>query len=144
MLLRILKKDLQRRKTTNIILLVFIMLASMFISSSVNNAAAVLGGIDSFWEKANMPELMAAYSQLAAVEDTLTQMGSVDSYDAVPGVVLSTSQLTYNGVAVEQSSPYLIPFVEQQLLFFDENNESITAVAPGTVRVSATSCVQRG
>ena len=94
MFLRILKKDLQRRKTTNVILLVFIMLASMFISSSVNNAAAVLGGIDSFWEKANMPELMAAYSQLAAVEDTLTQLDSVDSYDAVPGVVLSTSQLT--------------------------------------------------
>lgn len=144
MFLRILKKDLQRRKTTNVILLVFIMLASMFISSSVNNAAAVLGGIDSFWEKANMPELMAAYSQLAAVEDTLTQLDSVDSYDAVPGVVLSTSQLTYNGVAVEQSSPYLMPFVEQQLLFFDENNDPITEVAPGTVRVSATSMRKAG
>lgn len=139
MFFRILKKDLQRRKTTNAILLVFIMLASMFISSSVNNAAAVLGGIDSFWEKANMPDFLAASFQTDIVEDTLAKLESVDSYDAVPAVVLGTSQLTCNGVAVEQSSPYLIPFVEQQLLFFDESNESITEVAPGTVRVSATS-----
>ena len=130
MFLRILKKDLQRRKNTNVILLVFIMLASTFISSSVNNAAAVLGGIDSLWEKANMPDLLTASIQTDMVEDTLAKLESMDSYDAVPAVVLGTSQLICNGVAVEQSSPYLIPFVEQQLLFFDESNEPITEVCP--------------
>lgn len=144
MFFRILKKDLQRRKATNAILLVFILLASMFFSSSVNNAMAVLGGIDSFSEKAHAPNLLAASLQNEAVAELLAGLKSVDSCDVVSAVVLDTDQLTHNGKAVESFSPYLIPFAEQKLTYFDENNEPITEVAPGTVRVSATSMRQAG
>ena len=144
MFFSILKKDLQRRKITNLILLVFILLASMFISSSVNNTVAVLGGIDSFCEKANMPDLLATHLQVSEVESVLSRMDSVDSYDAVPGVVLTPSQLTCRGEVVENSGPYMIPFVEQKLIFFDENNAPITQVAPGTVRVAASSMRKAG
>ena len=41
MYLRILKKDLKRKKAMNVILLVFIILATMFVSSSVNNIISV-------------------------------------------------------------------------------------------------------
>ncbi len=144
MFLRILKKDLQRQKAANIILLVFIMLAAMFFSSSVNNVIAVLGGIDSFWEKANMPELLAICFRSPEAESTLADMECVDFCDAVPLTVLLTDQLTCNGETVEEYSPFLIPLVEQKLLFFDENNAPITEVAPGTVRVSATTMRSAG
>lgn len=144
MFLRILKKDLQRRKATNAILLVFIMLASMFFSSSVNNVLAVLGGIDSFSEKAHAPDLLAASTQDDAVEELLAGLESVDSCDAVSAAVPGAQQLTHNGKAVGDFSPYLIRFTEQKLTYFDENNEPITEVAPGTVRVSAASMRQAG
>lgn len=144
MFFRILKKDLQRRKTTNAILLVFIMLASMFISSSVNNVMAVLGGIDSFSEKAQAPDLLAASMQDDTLEELLAGLESVDSCDVVSSAVLGTQQLTHNGKAVEDFSPYLIPLAEQTLVYFDENNDPITYVAPGTVRVSASSMRQAG
>ena len=144
MFLTILKKDSKRRKATNAILLVFVLLASMFFSSSVNNVLAVLGGIDSFSEKAHAPDLLAASTQDAPVEELLAGLKSVDSCDVVSANVLYTQQLTHNGKTVEDTSPYLIRFAEQKLTYFDENNEPITEVAPGTVRVSAASMRQAG
>ena len=144
MFLTILKKDAKRRKATNAILLVFIILAAMFFSSSVNNVLAVLGGIDSFSEKAHAPDLLAASTQDDPVEELLAGLESVDSCDVVSAAVLYAQQLTHNGKTVEDTSPYLIPFAEQKLTYFDENNEPITEVAPGTVRVSAASMRQAG
>ena len=144
MFFRILKKDLQRRKTTNVILLVFIMLASMFISSSINNVLAIMNGIDYFWERANMPDLVAVGIQTSNGEDAIAQLETIDSYDVIPLRVLDTDQLTHDEKAVEHFSPYMIPYVEQTLLFFDESNNPIQEVAPGTVRVSATSMREAG
>ncbi len=56
MYLRILKKDLKRKKTMNAILLVFIIFAAMFIASSVNNMFTVLTALDSYFEKADVPD----------------------------------------------------------------------------------------
>ena len=96
MFFRILKKDLQRRKTTNVILLVFIMLASMFISSSINNVLAIMNGIDYFWERANMPDLVAVGIQTSNGEDAIAQLETIDSYDVIPLRVLDTDQLTHD------------------------------------------------
>lgn len=46
MFLRILKKDLKRKKTMNVILLIFVILCSTFAAASVNNIIAVTGGLD--------------------------------------------------------------------------------------------------
>ena len=54
----------------------------------------------------------------------------MDELVKLNGQALEEMERICNGVAVEQSSPYLIPFVEQQLLFFDESNEPITEVCP--------------
>ena len=51
---RILKKDLKRKKTMNIILLLFVVLCSMFAAASVNNIIAVVGGLDYYFEKAEL------------------------------------------------------------------------------------------
>ena len=137
MFFRILKKDLQRRKATNAILMVFIMLASMFISSSVNNVMAVLGGIDSFWEKASMPHLVSVYTTDVPEEDIVASLEYVDSCDTIPVLYVNTNQLTHEGRALEEFTPYVFPYAEQKMLYFDENNDPITGVAPGTVRISA-------
>ena len=44
MFLRILKKDIKRKKTMNIIMLVFIILASMFVASGLNNVITIANG----------------------------------------------------------------------------------------------------
>ena len=51
MYLRILRKDLKRKKTMNIILLIFILLSATFIASSVNNIVTVSTALDYFFEK---------------------------------------------------------------------------------------------
>ena len=56
MYLRILKKDLKRKRAMNVILLVFIILASMFMSSGVSNIITVTTALDSYFEMADVPE----------------------------------------------------------------------------------------
>ena len=49
MFLRILKKDIKRKKTMNIIMLVFIILASMFVASGLNNVITIANGTNYFF-----------------------------------------------------------------------------------------------
>lgn len=49
MFLRILKKDLLRKKAMNIIVALFVILASMFVASGLNNVIAVVNGTDYFF-----------------------------------------------------------------------------------------------
>lgn len=58
MYLRILKKDLRRKRALNIILLLFITLASMFVSSSMNNILSVTTGLDNYLEMADAPDYL--------------------------------------------------------------------------------------
>lgn len=57
MFLRILKKDLKRKKTMNIILLLFVILCSMFAAAAVNNIIAVTGGIEHYFDVADVPDV---------------------------------------------------------------------------------------
>ena len=52
---RILKKDLKRKKTMNINLLLFVILCSMFAAAAVNNIIAVTGGIEHYFDAADVP-----------------------------------------------------------------------------------------
>lgn len=144
MFFSILKKDLLRSKAFTVILLVFILLASTFISSSVNNVTAVLGGIDSFWERANMPHLMALYTTAIPDKDIVLSLEHVDSCDTIPVLFVDTNQVTHEGKALEDFTPYVFPYAEQKMLYFDENNDPVTGVAPGTVWISASSMRSAG
>lgn len=59
MLLRILQKDLRRKRTMNIILLLFIILATTFLSASVNNMATLTGALEFFMDVAKVPDYIA-------------------------------------------------------------------------------------
>ena len=59
MFLRILRKDLRRKKTMNFILLLFIILATLFLASSVDNLIVVNGAIDSCIEISKAPDFFS-------------------------------------------------------------------------------------
>jgi putative ABC transport system permease protein len=58
MFLRILQKDLKRKKTMNIILFLFIVLATMFVSSGINNVVTVTNGTDYYLDKAGVGDFI--------------------------------------------------------------------------------------
>ena len=60
MFLRILKKDLKRKKTMNIIMLIFILLASMFVASGLNNVITISNGTNYFFKQAGLGDYIAA------------------------------------------------------------------------------------
>ena len=55
MFLRILKKDIKRKKNMNIILLIFVILAVTFMASSAHNLITV-STLDHYLEKAGIPD----------------------------------------------------------------------------------------
>lgn len=57
MFLRILRKDLMKRKAINCILFLFITLATVFLASSVNNILSVSSGVSYFLDYANVPDI---------------------------------------------------------------------------------------
>lgn len=59
MLLRILRKDLRRKRTMNIILLLFILLAATFLAASVNNMVTITGALDFYMDVAKVPDCIA-------------------------------------------------------------------------------------
>lgn len=70
MFLKILKKDLVKKKTMNVIMLLFIILASMFMGSSVNNFAVSTTAVNHFFEVANTADIIAI---IAGDEKTFEQ-----------------------------------------------------------------------
>lgn len=69
MFLRILQKDLMKRKVINCILFLFITLATVFLASSVNNILSVSGGISYFLDYANVPDIDAITTSRVEVDD---------------------------------------------------------------------------
>lgn len=83
MYLRILKKDLRRKRAMNIILLVFIILATVFVSSSMNNILNVTTALDNYLEMANVPDyLLITANKTGGVDadSILNSAGSVESF----------------------------------------------------------------
>lgn len=68
MYIQILKKDLKRKKTMNLILFLFIILAATFIAGSVNNLVSVMTALDTFFEKAEVPDHLVTFMDLEDAE----------------------------------------------------------------------------
>ncbi|MDE7299579.1 MAG: ABC transporter permease, partial [Lachnospiraceae bacterium] len=79
MYLRILKKDLKRKKTMNLILLIFITLAAAFIASGAGNMLSVATALDHYFELAEAPDYWFATLGKSANE-RFEQFASEHSY----------------------------------------------------------------
>ena len=98
MYLRILKKDLKRKKAMNVILLVFIILASMFVSSGVNNIISVTTALDDYFEMADAPDYIAMTrnkSGAVDVDGILNSAASVESFGKEKILYMESANVTF-------------------------------------------------
>ena len=138
---RILKKDLKRKKTMNVVLLLFVILCSMFAAASVNNIIAVTGGIDHYFELAEMPDVIVeieAYSENDAVEKILA-LPSVKDYKISRALlIMSSKNFSLNGERMNNFISPVVVFPENEILnSFDGENRKIESVEEGSFYASA-------
>ncbi len=143
MFLRILQKDLKRKRTTNIILLLFIILASMFLASSVDNLIAVNGAIDHFLSMSKVPDSIAIAltdGQDDEIADFLHEQRWLSEYEVIKGFNLANEDVT---ITECQADPAQTAYQRTNTLFiqtiptnfmkvYTEDGEELT-LKPGEV-----------
>lgn len=142
MYLRILKKDLKRKKAMNLILLVFIILAAMFVSSSVNNIISVTTALDDYFEKADAPDYFAAAMNKAGNTDLEKEFGeipSIDSFRCEKILYISKSNTKKNGKQLISSadSEMLQGDSDLSINYFLGDNSVLKKVPKGKVYITA-------
>ena len=135
MFLRILKKDLKRKKTMNIILLLFVILSSMFASASVNNINAVTGGIDRYFELAEVPDLITYLSPDCEAENEIRALPSVKEIEKTELIMTFSSKQFYcHGKQLDNFiNPASFYTVEGYgIRVFDADDKEISSVGQGS------------
>ena len=135
MYLRILKKDLKRKKTMNIILLLFVILATMFAASSANNIITVIGGLDYYFEKANISDhfVITLNNNGDEIEEFLSKQPNVKDFRREDQLFFNDKDLTKDGrkLAEFANAALLLSIDNGQLNYFDKNNEILKQVPEG-------------
>lgn len=128
MFLRILKKDLKRKRTMNIILLLFIILASMFLASSVDNLVAVGGAIDHFMEISKVPDYFVVAltdGVTDEIADFLSENRRISEYEVIDGFNLINEDVTITNC---QSDPGSNGYERTNTLFIGKIPENFMKV----------------
>lgn len=138
MYLRILKKDLKRKKTMNVILFIFIILAAMFIASSANNMTSVMTALDGYFEKAQVPDYWFVSNDTKSVE-RFESFAEDNGYDYEKQELLSVmpSDIKRNGGKFEYSSSICLSSLKNSVKIFDKNDDELTTVKDGDIYVTA-------
>lgn len=134
----ILKKDLKRKKTMNIILLIFIILAVMFVSSSANNLMAVTTALNSYFDKAGVPDYFIAAKGTAEssqnMEETIKGLDYVSECKSEKCYYASSDALEYKGIKREVGEQSIICMLDgSPTKYFDSNNNEITEINEGEI-----------
>ena len=141
MYLRILKKDLTRKKTMNCILLLFVILSAMFAASSVNNIITVSNGLDYYFEKAGMSDYFILASEPngeSTLSKTLDRESSVAVYRRENTFMCTADNFTKNGRKLADFSALALALSIDgaKLNYFDKDDCIIDSVAPGEAYMS--------
>ncbi|MEZ3439771.1 MAG: FtsX-like permease family protein [Oscillospiraceae bacterium] len=136
MYLRILKKDLKRKKTMNVILLIFVILAATFIASSTNNLTTVSSALDNFFEKAEVPDYWFASTNDADVErfEDFAEENGYD-YSISRLIQIEPRNILAEGEKLEYSNTMCLSTLGG-IKIFDKNNEEITHINDGELYVT--------
>ena len=144
MFLRMLKRDLKRKKTMNTILFLFIIIASMFMASGLNNIISVTSGLDNYFNEAGLGDyniLTMGDHALGALDEMLESTPEVKSYRKEE-VIYASQKSIKNGdgsdIDYESTSgaDLLMSGERTALKFYDGNNDLITEPAEGEVYVT--------
>ena len=141
MYLRILKKDLKRKKTMNIILLLFVILSAMFAASSVNNILSVVNGLDYFFDKANMPDVFYATrgeKKSQYIEEFLQESEYVNEYRREDAIYLISSNLVRDGKNLcDLDRVGMLNNIDTVgINLFDSNDEMLSEVEKGKIYIA--------
>lgn len=140
MYLRIIGKDLKRKKTMNIILLLFVILSAMFTASSVNNIVAIEGGLDRFFEEAGMADyyILANSGGGDSVEELLKNSGCANSYRKDDVIFTSEENFTRGGkMLMKYSDVSMVQSLSAaDFNFFDENNKVVKNAELGKMYIA--------
>ena len=139
---RILKKDLKRKKTMNIILLLFVILCSMFAAAAVNNIIAVTGGIEHYFDAADVPDVIVRvlFSGENDLEEKIGELATAKEIRTEHWLCVSSSKyFRHNGNKLDNftNAAYLISDSEMAINYFDENNNIIESVDKGCFYANA-------
>lgn len=136
MYLRILKKDIRRKKTMNIILLLFVILAATFIASSANNLITVSQALDGFFAAAGAPDHWFA----ATDRDDIVKFEKFAKENGYDYYVARLIQIEPKNVLVEGKklaySNTLTLSTLGDVKIFDKNNREIKEINDGEVYVT--------
>ena len=139
---RILKKDLKRKKTMNIILLLFVILCSMFAAAAVNNIIAVTGGIEHYFDAADVPDVIVMMMN-SGENDLGEKIGELAHVKEIRTehwlCVYSSKFFRHNGKELDNftNAAGLISDREMAVNYFDENNNIIESVDKGCFYANA-------
>ena len=134
MFLRILKKDLTRKKTMNVILFLFIIMCSMFASAGVNNIIAVNGGIDHFFEVSDMYDVQVTLPNDSDLESEIRNLPGITKMEKMEATATpSPKDWQFNGKVLTNfvNPTAIIPSDNMYIKFFDSDNHVIESVEPG-------------
>ncbi|MCR5122761.1 MAG: FtsX-like permease family protein [Ruminococcus sp.] len=141
MYLRILKKDLKRKKTMNMIILLFVILSAMFFSSSVSNIISIIGGIDRFLDMAGMEDYVAFVGEpdsCAPLGELLDKSEEITSWKRESVISCIPESVKVNGIRPEHfgNIGVIVPVNDTVINCFDANNAPVTEVEQGKVYIT--------
>ena len=121
----------------NFILLIFILLAAMFIASSTNNMLTVSTALDSYLEKANVPDYWFAISHGKEME-RFERFAKEHNYryNKTKLIQLDPNNITVSGKAFEYDNSTCISAIGGTKVF-DKNAQEITHVNDGEIYITA-------
>ncbi len=128
MFLRILKRDIKRKRTMNFIIILFVILSTMFVASGLNNVITVTGGTDYYLKQAGVGDwviITSGEGSVGALDQMLTGTEAIKSYrleDVVYGGADNLSgekgeKIVCKNVLIMQT------LSGSGITFFDKNNE---------------------
>lgn len=134
----ILKKDLKRKKTMNMILFIFIILAAMFVASSVNNLASVVTALDSYFDKADIPDQWITVPN-ETEHEKFTEFADQKGYDCktLEMITIDPNDILHNGEKLGYDSTICISSLKNSTKVFDKNDREITEVKDGEIYLTA-------
>jgi len=134
MYLQILKKDLKRKKTMNVILLIFVILATTFIASSANNMVSVITALDSFFEKAEVPDYWICFTDKGEAEkfESFADEWQCE-YKEGELLQIDPKDVTLGDAVFEYSNSVCLSSLKNSTKIFDEKDREIDNVKDGEI-----------
>lgn len=135
MYLRILKRDLKRKKTMNLILLIFVTLAATFIAGSANNLLTVSSALDNYFEKAGVPDYLFASANSSDIR-RFEELAEANGYDYHVSrlIQIDPSNVSVEGEKLAYSNTLALSALGG-IKIFDKDNNAITHIADGEIYV---------